>query len=239
MLKGDKKLGERIRLVVSGLFLATETVFYTLFLVRDLSGAGNTTAIKFAAILTVFVYTLINAGQTDGLIVAVALLFTVLSDTFLLVLNDHYLLGVTAFCVVQMLYFVRMIRLERYRRWWISAAVRMAIWSAALSILGLMGMLDSLLCVTAFYFINLAVNAVESFALCRERKAMLIFSLGLILFVCCDICVGFNNLAAYLPVDGLEGVLKFAAVGMWAFYLPSQVMISLSGNFDRRKQGEG
>ncbi len=172
MLKGDKKLGERIRLVVSGLFLATETVFYTLFLVRDLSGAGNTTAIKFAAILTVFVYTLINAGQTDGLIVAVALLFTVLSDTFLLVLNDHYLLGVTAFCVVQ-------------------------------------------------------------------RKAMLIFSLGLILFVCCDICVGFNNLAAYLPVDGLEGVLKFAAVGMWAFYLPSQVMISLSGNFDRRKQGEG
>ena len=49
------------------------------------------------------------------------------------------------------------------------------------------------------------------------------FALGLTLFVGCDTCVGlFNVLPAGSP-------LYFpASVGMWLFYLPSQVLIALS-----------
>ena len=39
----------------------------------------------------------------------------------------------------------------------------------------------------------------------------------------CDVCVGLHNLAG-LPVP----LSAFAQVGMWLFYLPSQVLIVLS-----------
>ena len=48
---------------------------------------------------------------------------------------------------------------------------------------------------------------------------------GLTLFIGCDVCVGAFNAAPGLLPDGL---CRFAAVGMWLFYLPSQVLISLS-----------
>ena len=54
------------------------------------------------------------------------------------------------------------------------------------------------------------------------------FGLGLLLFVGCDLCVGLHNLAAFLPVVDTGPLFSFAQVGMWLFYLPSQVLITLS-----------
>ena len=54
------------------------------------------------------------------------------------------------------------------------------------------------------------------------------FGLGLLLFVGCDLCVGLHNLAAVLPVVDTGPLFSFAQVGMWLFYLPSQVLITLS-----------
>ena len=48
-------------------------------------------------------------------------------------------------------------------------------------------------------------------------------ALGLTLFVGCDACVGlFNALPAHSPL------YPAVSVGMWLFYLPSQVLIALS-----------
>lgn len=44
----------------------------------------------------------------------------------------------------------------------------------------------------------------------------------------CDLCVGLHNLAAFLPVVDTGPLFSFAQVGMWLFYLPSQVLITLS-----------
>ena len=230
--------GKAIRLAVDVLFAAAAAGLYFSFLSRDLSGTGDSTAIKYVAILTVFAYSLTNASSADGVVVAAALLFTVVADTFLLLLNAHYLLGVLSFCAVQALYFARMVRLGRYRRWWISVIIRVSVWAAVIFVLGIAGVLDGLLCVTALYFINLAVNMVESFALCRQNRGMLLFSLGLALFVCCDLCVGIHNLSQYLSIDGLKGLRAFDAVGMWAFYLPSQVLIAFSVRSFRREKHE-
>ena len=49
------------------------------------------------------------------------------------------------------------------------------------------------------------------------------FGTGLLLFVGCDLCVGLHNLAG-IPAP----LAAFARVGMWLFYLPSQVLITLS-----------
>ena len=49
------------------------------------------------------------------------------------------------------------------------------------------------------------------------------FGIGLLLFVGCDVCVGLHNLTG-TPAP----LAAFAQVGMWLFYLPSQVLIVLS-----------
>lgn len=54
------------------------------------------------------------------------------------------------------------------------------------------------------------------------------FSAGLVLFVCCDLCVGLQNLSAFPSRVRARRLFAFARVGMWLFYLPSQVLITLS-----------
>lgn len=114
---------------------------------------------------------------------------------------------------------------------------------------------------TLFYFSNLCVNTAEAFALCgrkalgekgsgparppREgprpaadsghekaaealgKKGLRRFAWGLLLFVGCDVCVGAWNLGLFED---------FSRVGMWFFYLPSQVLITLSPTFPREKK---
>jgi len=66
----------------------------------------------------------------------------------------------------------------------------------------------------ALYFSQLVSSTLLAWSVRRW-----IFAAGLTLFVCCDLCVGMFNL----------GILRaFSSVGMWLFYLPSQVLIVLS-----------
>ena len=66
------------------------------------------------------------------------------------------------------------------------------------------------------------VNAVLAWTLPGRRWRL--FALGLTLFVGCDVCVGAFNSPGLAPA----GAYQFAQVGMWLFYLPSQVLIALS-----------
>lgn len=54
---------------------------------------------------------------------------------------------------------------------------------------------------------------------------MRLFSIGLWLFLCCDLCVGLFQNPQLVP----PAVSAFVSVGMWLFYLPAQVLIALSG----------
>ena len=58
----------------------------------------------------------------------------------------------------------------------------------------------------------------------RLWEAAALFALGLTLFVGCDVCVGIFNLPGLLP----DALYQFSRIGMWLFYLPSQVLIALS-----------
>ena len=54
---------------------------------------------------------------------------------------------------------------------------------------------------------------------------MRLFSIGLWLFLCCDLCVGLFQNPQLVP----PAVSAFVSVGIWLFYLPAQVLITLSG----------
>ena len=189
---------------------------WVVFLFLDIMNRGDSTWIKFTAICLCCATALLETKTIDGKLVAAALCLTVGADWFLLVRDRHYLLGIWLFIVVQVLYALRI-----FLRWgrphspllWVRAALLLLCLCAA----PVLGPLSPVL----FYFCNLCINTTEAFTLGRPLR---IFAVGLLLFVCCDICVGLWNVGLF-P--------SFTRVGMWLFYLPSQVLIVLSQDLEK------
>ena len=199
-------------------FPALAGVLWAVFLFLDVTRTADSTLVKFAGICLCCIAALPGAHTADGRLVAAALCFTVGADWFLLVRDKNYTLGVCLFLVVQGLYAVRLYALRDARPCLPGLVFR----AGELLLLAILTVTDpSLLPLWAvlLYFSNLCVNTLEAFAL-KKR----VFAWGLLLFVCCDICVGLWNVSPFIPpVLG-----ELARIGMWFFYLPSQVLIVLS-----------
>lgn len=206
-------------------FPLLEGCLYLAFLSLDLflPGSGWDISLKYLSILLCFCFVLGNGEGRDSLLMKTALGFTLLADLFLLVLDHWYLIGVACFCVVQLLYLTRIAKL-RPEKLPLRLALRGLLVVAALITAWRLGALDGLTALSLFYFSQLICNALESLSLGIPFRG---FSLGLFLFVGCDLCVGLQNLSAWFPAAG-GPLVEFARVGMWLFYLPSQVLISLS-----------
>lgn len=214
---------------------------WLIFLMMDLARWGDGTWVKFAAICLCMAAAWTGCRTRDGLLVAVALCFTVAADWFLLVRDDHYELGVGLFIIVQLLYAYRLYLLRGKKPCKRGLVMRLVALVGAIllfppvaclllfaffkifpsePVLFLLFFFDHagsapfFLLFSFLYFSNLIINTCEAFAL-KKRT----FAWGLLLFVCCDLCVGAWNL-------NLWG--GFARIGMWLFYLPSQVLIVLS-----------
>ena len=71
------------------------------------------------------------------------------------------------------------------------------------------------------YFSQLLSNTIPAWT--RRGRQRRIFAAGLTLFAGCDLCVGLFNV---LPPGSAPYIA--VSVGMWLFYLPSQVLIALS-----------
>lgn len=201
-------------------FLALEAILYAAFLCWDLTvGGRGSNPIKFAGILLCLIYSLYLSYLGGSRLVSAALALTVLADVFLLLLDTHYALGVVLFCLVQGLYLVRIFRCNGGRSLW---GLRIALFILALFVLKGLGLLIPLNILALFYFSNFLCNALASLG-CPGRN-MRLFSVGLWLFLCCDLCVGlFQTPELVSPAVG-----EFVQVGMWLFYLPAQVLIALS-----------
>ena len=93
--------------------------------------------------------------------------------------------------------------------------------------------LEELLLATVFYFTSLVLNVVSSIKIALKdlkSKGNLLFAIGMLLFLFCDINVGLFNLSGFvtLPKELYELIYFFSSILMWTFYAPSQVLIALS-----------
>ncbi|MBP5160392.1 MAG: hypothetical protein ILP10_08890 [Lachnospiraceae bacterium] len=187
-----------------------------------------------------------RSAVADRAFLCGAFFFAVIADIFLLFGGDT-VAGVLCFCAVQTIHLARMTDLKK-------GAVRLCF---RLSLAGLLfALLSTLLSyrgtdlfVVIFYAISFADNLFVSAGLCRMLRrggegkllagagfpaALRLFA-GLALFFMCDICVALYNAPSFaegaLP-DGLAAWLLAArpvtGILMWFFYLPGQVLISLS-----------
>lgn len=204
------------------IFISVETVIFAAFSAMDLMRTGGSAPVKFAGMalcLACSVYISVRGGEK---LVTAAIALSLAADALLLLADAHYAVGVALFFLAQSMYFVRIWR-ENGRK---SAAIaRVCLFLAAIALLAGLELLTALNTLVAAYFTFFVCNVAQSFKV-KNR----LFSLGLCLFLCCDICVGVFNAPFALP----PVAKRLAGLGMWTFYLPSQVMITLSG----RKRGE-
>ena len=215
------------------LFLGVEGVLYGFFLNLDLAGRfPESVPAKYLAIALCLAMALTALRRPAGRLTAAALALTLLADTFLLLLDTCYPAGVACFCGVQALYLAR---IRRAGGWPapLCAALRCGLAAAGLIAAGALGVLDPLTALALLYFSQLLCNGLESLSLRPRGAGARLFSAGLLLFLGCDLCVGLHNLTLPLPA----ALTSCAAVGMWLFYLPSQVLLTLSGRWEFPPKG--
>ena len=207
-------MNRRVTPALLSSFLSLEGVIYACFLVLDLTGRGEqTVSLKYAGVLLCLGFSLLGEDR----LVPLALALTAGADWFLLVRNGRYLLGVALFLCVQTVYYVRLRRAGADSAWPLRSALALG---AGLGVCAL-HMASPLNLLAALYFSQLLANALLAWP--RKGRRWQAFALGLTLFAGCDLCVGLHNT---LP----PGHPRYFAVsvGMWLFYLPSQVLIALS-----------
>lgn len=212
-------------------FIAVESVIYVAFNVMAAVGAPDPIYLKYAGVLLCAAASaalvFLTGGGRDCIVLVCALLFTAVSDLFILVLGKYYEIGLVTFIIAQSVYFYRLYA-GRLRKIFISLAARVAVAAVLITVLAAVGALGLLVAECAIYITMLAGNLADAFVVCRNGVKNVLFAVGLLLFLGCDVCVGLYNAGSALALELPEGVVGFASYGMWAFYLPSQVLITCS-----------
>ena len=222
------KLPKSVEFYVFGAFVLIESIIYIIIQIYDFAFSENLIYLKYAGILTCLAFAAagIYFYGKDGIVITVALVFTAISDLFILIMLN-FVVGISTFIVVQLIHFTR-IYLINGKKPWISLGVRLAVVAVGFALFGGLGMLNAPIVVLAcIYFPQLIINTVESALLIKIDKTYILLFVGLLLFTFCDIFVGLYNagtLGLDMPADLLDLSRKF----IWTVYLPAQVCIVLS-----------
>lgn len=158
----------------------------------------------------------------DRVLLCLAMGFTTAAD-FCMVIQRKDITGLYCFLAVQLLYFVRLRRRGRELIWQAAAALCLCLGLGMAGVsLGWEGVLG------VCYFTLFIGNLTVAFSCLRGRERL--FAWGLFLFILCDIHVGLMNLGQFLTLPPVyeRRVVPYCERILWLFYLPSQVLISVS-----------
>lgn len=212
-------------------------ILYVVFLTIDFSNvkAVDTTYIKYSiviissliSILGIFLYKE-KRIIVKQVIRSLAFLLTLISDYFLLIKMDNFILGVSFFIGAQICHFASIsIEFKASKKVLLifGGAFILSI-STGLGVLFAIKQFNALYAVVIVYVVILLSNFILSFLnfifykdYIYKGKAIFL-TIGFLLFIGCDICVGLYNLGHY-------EIYNF----IWLFYAPSQILISISSFF--------
>ena len=247
MGKQSNRQNKGIELAITTAFLLIELLIYIAFMYLDISEKGSfiiSNNLKFIGIILCFLFSLKRYSKgtdpTDIYILRGALLFTVISDLFILII-DYYTLGILTFCIVQLLYLIRLCR------WRNQLGIKSSPWkhlNRNLLAFGVLCILLSreielglLVVLSILYFVSIVLNVFDSVWIAYKSKARkaITFAVGMVLFLLCDINVLLFNLNSFVTINGVwfARLYAFASIAMWMFYLPSQVIIALNSGKDK------
>lgn len=216
---------EKNKRYILPIFLITEFILYIFILFSR----GTLLAVtSFSAIVLCFLYSLLNFNKENSFI-NIALFNTVLADFLLVVMNEPIrTLGMIFFIIVQTLYSIKLLNKSKSLLF-LGLRIGLILAIECVTIIILKDKIDLLAIISVMYYALLIINIVESFMNFKEDK---LFSIGLVLFIMCDTIIGLQTLdSMYIRLGEDNIIYKILYCGFnlsWLFYLPSQVLISLS-----------
>lgn len=173
-------------------------------------------------------------NKTNGNLIRIAMLFTLVADYYLVAKSESdNLMGVTVFLGTQLFIFLHIFVNDESSHGRITNVVLRLSLSVALALIAcsILGEdADVLAIISVIYYANLCVNAIFAH---RIGRGGIMLTVGLILFALCDVNVGLSALDS-LYVGGFpEGSILYNLLNtdvdlIWVFYIPSQTLIPLT-----------
>ena len=219
--------------IVNSVFVAIQLAFYVIILGGF---AANKSVMTFLPVITAFLYSVvILARDKRSYLLAAALLFTVISDTFLMLVRPlHQDIAMVTFSIAQLFHFARLlVDVNTKKEKIIQLATRFSLWVIVeiIAVIVTKGTFDIVVFLTVFYFVNLIMNFILS---CRYYENSILLAVGFALFIGCDLVVGFSMAAGvYLDIPQTSIFYKLVNPSFdftSFFYVPSQALIALSGS---------
>lgn len=218
------------------LFYGLTSALYVAFLLLDACGRYDiSTYVKYTSIIVCLAAAFYVGISHKRILIIITASLTLFADTFLLLINNYYIAGVTAFAVVQTLFGVYI------SPTYISFRLRVATYAVVLAFILPVSGFDPTALVSAWSYVNLVYNVIRLIPRVVSRsnkhfdKHLTMFTVGMTLFLACDTCVGLSNLGTYVPGLITGDVLSIVTYLMWVFYLPSQVLIVSSFSFNQEE----
>ncbi|MDR1688413.1 MAG: lysoplasmalogenase family protein [Clostridiales bacterium] len=155
--------------------------------------------------------------KRDAFLLRLAMAATVMAD-FMMIVAGNNKAGLVFFCIAQLVYAVRFKGIKKAAKTFVLAALVFGV--SALAAFRFMPYFYAEAHMALFYAVCILSAVSGSFAAYKKRpsrKKAIAFS-GMALFLLCDINVALFNL--------FHGIVF--RVMIWVFYLPSQILLSLS-----------
>lgn len=215
--------------LIAALFLLIELPLYHMILT---TGGDKLVYSSFISIVVCCIYALIWAKKEP--LTAAGLTCTMMADYFLVICDPiERTWGMVFFLAAQSLYAIRLHRLIRGR---VFLTLRIGILSlgAAVAWMVLGDKTDLLSILSILYYSNLILNIFAAFSQFKVEK---LAAIGFLLLILCDTVIGLQVACnGYLPISENSIIYKIIFMDFhlsWAFYLPSQVIISLCARYKR------
>lgn len=204
------------------IFYGIIAVMMVVYLTCDVLSLWDSRPLKFitSALITLFGLSIFN--KKEGRFVSIGLMFTLLADIFL-VLLDKYLYGVAVFIVAQLCYAVYLTYIsgKKLPAEILKRIVPAIVVSGITAALGFKGNII----LPAAYAVCIGINIAHSVELYIQKptKNHRLLMVGFIVFVLGDICVGLRHMP--FIAESIAPVLYFIT---WISYPPSQILVLTS-----------
>lgn len=229
------KIENRIVTRITLIYLITHMVMYILLFGIKGIDDNKIYLFMYAAILSALVYSLFYVlwkKDIACLLIFLAFVFTSIADTFLILLDDYYILALVCFMLTQFSYFIYIhICFFPKRKWFLDCLIRLFTIGIGILIILFVDQENRWITFLAtMYFSNLVLNFVYS---CCAKKRNPLFIVGLFLFILCDFCVGCFQIDQIIDVSphSLLMWIKHYPINLsWFFYYPSQILLSIANH---------
>ena len=221
----DFLLQNRKQTILTLCFLSIECILYALLL---FTGGKLEIYSSYLSIVLCFLFSLLRGRKHNPLITA-GLACTLGADFFLVLYSPRQQLwGMVFFLAAQTMYAIS-VHISQRNKYYLIVRIALIVLVETIAAIILKDKLDLLAVISVCYYVNLIMNMVTAFSLFRKNPLL---AIGLVFFILCDTVIGLQVASeGYLPIgeNSLLHRILFVDFNLaWVFYLPSQVLISLS-----------